>query len=74
MSSKSLFNDLRAVVQCLFAANYSEREIIQYLMGPFGLSQEAATTAVRDGGGPLSYRCEPGTGGRTGDFKRRARA
>ena len=56
MSSNSLFTDLRAVVQCLFAANYSEREIIQYLMGPFGLSQEAATMAVRDAGGPLSYR------------------
>jgi hypothetical protein len=56
MSSNSVFTDLRAVVQCLFAANYSEREIIQYLMGPFGLSQEAATLAVRDAGGPLSYR------------------
>ena len=47
MSPGDLSTDLRAIVECLFAAHYSEREIIAYLSGPFGLTEEQATIAVR---------------------------
>ena len=43
--------DLRGVVQCLLAAQYSECEIIDYLSGPFGLTWERAVAAVRQASG-----------------------
>jgi hypothetical protein len=41
--------DLRAVVECLLTAHYSEVEIVGYLKGPFGLPEDEAVAAVRDG-------------------------
>ena len=38
--------DLRAIVECLVAAQYSEHEILDYLTGPLGCSDEAATAAL----------------------------
>jgi hypothetical protein len=38
--------DLRAIVECLFAAQYSECEIVEYLTGPLGCSDEAAAAAL----------------------------
>jgi len=38
--------DLRAIVECLLAAHYSEHEILDYLTGPLGLSDGDATAAV----------------------------
>jgi hypothetical protein len=38
--------DLRAIVECLVAARYSEHEILDYLTGPLGCSDEAATAAL----------------------------
>ena len=43
---------LRAVVECLLTAHYSEREVIDYLTGPLGVTEGAAITAVRDLAGP----------------------
>jgi hypothetical protein len=43
--------DLRSIVECLFAAGYSESEIVDYLAGPFGLSLEHALNAVRSASG-----------------------
>ena len=41
-----LTSDLQAIVECLFAAHYSENEILDYLTGPLGLSDAEATAAV----------------------------
>jgi hypothetical protein len=38
--------DLRAIVACLFAAHYSEDEILDYLTGPLGCSDGEAAAAV----------------------------
>ena len=51
--------DLRAIVECLLTAHYSEYEIVEYLAGPFGLAEEEALRAVHDvagssGGRPIS--------------------
>jgi hypothetical protein len=43
--------DLRAVVECLLTAHYSEQEIVDYLTGPIGVTEEAAIRAVRDWAG-----------------------
>jgi hypothetical protein len=43
--------DVRAVAECLLTAHYSEHEIVDYLMGPFGLAEDEAMSAVRDAGG-----------------------
>jgi hypothetical protein len=44
--AESRVPDLRAIVECLFAAHYSEHEIIDYLTGPLGLSDAEAMAAV----------------------------
>ena len=46
--------DLRTIVECLFASDYSESEIIDYLAGPFGLALEQAVHAVRSVSGPAT--------------------
>jgi hypothetical protein len=48
--------NIRAVVECLLTASYSEREIVDYLEGAYGLTPQEAVTAVRDtaGGDELS--------------------
>jgi hypothetical protein len=38
--------DLRAIVDCLLAAHYSEDEILDYLTGPLGLPDREAVAAV----------------------------
>jgi hypothetical protein len=38
--------DLQAIVDCLFAAHYSEDEILDYLTGPLGLADADAAAAV----------------------------
>jgi hypothetical protein len=39
------------MVECLFTAHYSEAEIVGYLTGPLGLTDDAAWQAVRDAAG-----------------------
>jgi hypothetical protein len=43
--------DRRAIVECLLSARYSEAEIIDYLKGPLGLSEDEAVNAMRDATG-----------------------
>jgi hypothetical protein len=38
--------DLRAIVECLFTAHYSEAEIVDYLTGPLGRSDAEAAAAL----------------------------
>lgn len=38
--------DLRAIVECLLAAHYSEAEIVDYLTGPLGCSDAEAAAAL----------------------------
>jgi hypothetical protein len=38
--------DLRAIVECLVAAHYSEHEILDYLTGPLGYPDEVAAAAL----------------------------
>jgi hypothetical protein len=38
--------DLRAIVECLVVAHYSDHEILDYLTGPLGCSDEAAAAAL----------------------------
>jgi hypothetical protein len=54
--------DRRAIVECLLSARYSESEVIDYLTGPLGLSEDEAVNAVRDatGAGPVRYDAGPG--------------
>jgi len=40
--------DLRAVVECLLTAHYSELEIVDYLTGPIGVSEADAARAVQE--------------------------
>ena len=40
--------DRRAIVECLLTASYTEGEIIDYLTGPLGLSEDEAMRAMRD--------------------------
>ena len=40
--------NIRAVVECLLTASYSEREIVDYLENAYGLTPQEATIAVRD--------------------------
>lgn len=44
--------DLGTIVECLLSAHYSESEIVDYLVGPLGLSEDEAVSAVREGAGP----------------------
>ena len=46
--------DLRAVVECLFAASYTEAEIIDYLEGTLGATPQDAVDAVNAAGGRRS--------------------
>jgi hypothetical protein len=41
--------DLGAIVECLVAAHYSEHEILDYLTGPLGCSDETAAAALAAG-------------------------
>jgi hypothetical protein len=43
--------NIRAVVECLLTASYSEREIVDYLESAYGLSAQEATIAVRETAG-----------------------
>ena len=53
--------NLRAVVECLLTAHYSEREIVDYLEGAYGLTLEEALDAVQEtaGGLGLGSRLRP---------------
>ncbi|MGO9872478.1 MAG: hypothetical protein ACLPVY_01655 [Acidimicrobiia bacterium] len=44
-------SDLRAIVECLLTAHYSDVEIVDYLKGPLGLTEHEAVCAVRDAAG-----------------------
>jgi hypothetical protein len=48
--------DRRAIVECLLSARYSEAEIIDYLKGPMGLSEDEAIAAVHDATGSARAR------------------
>ncbi len=48
--------DLRAVVECLLTAHYSEIEIVEYLTGPFGVTEVEALRAVRGCAGSFDAR------------------
>ena len=48
--------DLRAVVECLLTAHYSEIEIVEYLTGPIGVTEAEALRAVRGCAGPFDAR------------------
>jgi len=50
--------DLRAIVECLLTAHYSDVEIVDYLKGPLGLTEHEAVRAVRDAAG--LFPVEPG--------------
>jgi len=52
--------DLRAIVECLRTAHYSEGEIVDYLKGPYGLTEDDAVAAVRDSAGAGGSFAEPG--------------
>ena len=43
--------NIRAVVECLLTASYSEREIVDYLENAYGLTPREAVIAVRDTAG-----------------------
>jgi len=43
---RTVNTDLRAIVECLRTAHYSEGEIVDYLKGPFGLTEDDALAAV----------------------------
>jgi hypothetical protein len=40
--------DRREIVECLLTANYSEAEIIDYLKGPLGLTDDEAVRVVHE--------------------------
>jgi hypothetical protein len=42
-----------AVVRCLLAASYTEREIVDYLERAYGLTLEEAVAAVAETSGPV---------------------
>jgi hypothetical protein len=51
VDSHEVQTDRRAIVECLLSARYSEAEIIDYLKGPLGLSEDEAVNAVCDATG-----------------------
>ena len=56
--------DLRAVVECLLTAHYSEQEIFDYLTGPLGVTEAEAERAWREtAGGDLGGLGEVGRSG-----------
>ncbi len=58
--------DRRAIVECLLSARYSESEVIDYLKGPLGLSEDEAVNTVRDATGAGPVRHDAGSGDRLG--------
>jgi hypothetical protein len=52
----SVAADLRAIVECLLAAQYSEDEILDYLVGPLGTTEREAYLALEAAGGPSRFR------------------
>ena len=44
--SVSVVPDLRTIIDCLLAAQYTQDEIFDYLTGPLGLSEAEAAAAV----------------------------
>ena len=48
--------DLRAIVECLLAAQYSEDEILDYLVGPLGTTEREAYLALQAARGPSRFR------------------
>ena len=51
--------NIRAVVECLLSASYSEREIADYLEHAYGLTMHDALSAVHDAAGghsPAPFR------------------
>jgi hypothetical protein len=48
---RTVNTDLRAIVECLRTAHYSEGEIVDYLKGPFGLTEDDALAAVSGSAG-----------------------
>jgi hypothetical protein len=46
----------RAIVECLLAAHYSDREILDYLTGPLGLADTHAFAELEAVGGPVRIR------------------
>ena len=45
---RSVQTDIRAVIECLLTASYSEHEIIDYLESAYGLTVQEAVAAVQD--------------------------
>jgi hypothetical protein len=43
----------RAIVECLVAAHYSDREILDYLTGPLGLADADAFAELEAVRGPI---------------------
>ena len=48
--------DLRTIVECLLAAQYSEAEILDYLVGPLGTTEREAHLALEADHGPSRFR------------------
>ena len=44
--------DVRAIVECLLAAHYSEHEIFEYLVGPLGMAEREAYRVLEAASGP----------------------
>lgn len=44
--------DLRAIIDCLLAAHYSEHEILDYLVGPLGTAEREARRVLDEACGP----------------------
>ena len=44
-------SNIRAIVECLLSASYSEREIVDYLERAYGLTPHDALRAVHDAAG-----------------------
>jgi hypothetical protein len=47
----SVDTNIRAVVECLLTASYSECEIVSYLESTYGFTAQEAVVAVRDASG-----------------------
>jgi hypothetical protein len=47
--------DIRAIVECLLAAHYSDREILDYLVWPLGLAEPDAGAALEAVRGPVRF-------------------
>jgi hypothetical protein len=55
MSPTSGRVNVRAVVECLLAAHYSEGEILDYLIWPLGLTEADAFAALESACGPVRF-------------------